>query len=289
MSLISMTGYGQGNAQGENYQLLVEIKSVNHRFRDIRFKMSHLFFSFENQVKKDIENLFGRGSFDIYVSYKELETQSNEIHINKDKAANFLRTSMEIASECGAQVNLSPSLFLKTEFAQAENKKEVELKSLFMPAVNSALLQLKEQRQSEGDEITKLFHLYITDYNQHLMSIKKQRDGFRPHLESKLKKRMSESDINIEGIQDRLLQEIIFYLEKWDIDEEITRIENHMKSLFETTGMSLAGRKIDFTLQELSRETNTIGSKSHNNEISQTVIEMKLLLEKMREQAANVE
>lgn len=292
MNLCSMTGYGQADNTGEKFQLSIEIKSVNHRFRDVRFKMSSLFLSQEMPARKIIEKNFTRGSFDIFVNYKLLATDDHNINIDRHKVKAYLLEAATIAREAEGKLKIDAGLFLKNEFSRTDDTKDTELKELFPKTFEKAVTNLLEKRLQEGVDILKIFQGYIDSYQTHLAAIIKQKDGFKPYLEEKLKKRIQESSLEIESIEPRLMQEIIFYLEKWDVDEETTRIESHLgalNDLIASPPQNTAGRKIEFLLQELGRETNTIGSKSHNQIVSDSVVEMKVLLEKMREQAANVQ
>ena len=294
MSLMSMTGYGQSEQSVENYSLHIEIKSVNHRFRDIRFKMSSLFLSEEMPARKILENTFSRGSFDIYVNYKKVEEEQKSFEIDVPKALSYLNKAKELAEKSDVKMKLNAGLFLKNEFLLNDDTKESKLKSIFLDSFSGAIEALKVKRLEEGKDILKNFQDYLAEYSQKLELIISEKKNFQPHLESKLRKRIQEfqSEFEAESMQTRLHQEIIFYMEKWDIDEEITRIQSHLKAfkeLLEKAPNSTVGRKVEFILQELGRETNTIGSKSHNQDVSQNVVDMKVLLEKMREQAANVQ
>jgi len=287
-----MTGYGQAETTGEKFQLSVEIKSVNHRFRDVRFKMSSLFLSEEMPARKTIENNFTRGSFDVYVNYKLIATDDHNINIDEKKVKAYLTEAGRISREAESELKVDAGLFLKNEFSKTDEVKEVELKELFPKTFEQAISSLLEKRLAEGKDVLKTFQEYIGSYKSHLKTVVTAKDGFKPHLEDKLKKRIQESSLEIENIEPRLMQEVIFYLEKWDVDEELTRIDSHvhaLSDLLQNPPNNTAGRKIEFILQELGRETNTIGSKSHNKDVSEAIVEMKVLLEKMREQAANVQ
>ena len=294
MSLMSMTGYGQAEQSIENYNLHIEIKSVNHRFRDMRFKMSSLFLSEEMAARKILEKAFSRGSFDIYVNYKKLEDVEKSFEIDEMKALSYINKAKELAEKSDVKIKINAGLFLKNEFILSDETKESKLKSIFLDTFSQAIHALEAKRLEEGKDILKNFEDYLSEYAEKLEFIISEKQNFQPHLENKLKKRIQEfqTDYESETMQSRLHQEIIFYMEKWDVDEEITRIQSHLKAFKELllkTPEQTAGRKIEFILQELGRETNTIGSKSHSQEVSQNVVDMKVLLEKMREQAANVQ
>ena len=292
MSLMSMTGYGQAESIGKLYELSIEIKSVNHRFRDLRFKMGAVFNSLEMDARKAVEKEFARGSFDIYVNYKKTQQESTNTNIDQIKVKSFLEQAKILCLESGSHLQVDASLFLKQDFVKADDNKESELKELFLPTFKMAISNLKSRRVEEGEYTQRAFVEIINNYQELFNLIVKSKEKFQPILKEKLSKRITEAKESLEELEPRMLQEIIFYMEKWDLDEEIVRVNSHIKSLndlINSAENNIVGRKIEFLLQELGRETNTIGSKSHIQEISQHVVDMKVQLEKMREQAANVQ
>ena len=291
MTAQSMTGFGQSASQSDNFVVSVEIKSVNNRFKDVRFKMPASFNSEEIELKKIISDTFIRGSFDVYVNIKRSENKSKFDEIDLKKIKDFISKISPILKSEGVQPTLSMTDFLKSEFLldQDENNQE-ELNSLLQTAFKVALNDLKASREQEGEKLIKILEKHLDLYKSHFSVVELHVEHFKTTIEEKLKKRIVEykSLVNVE--QSRLLQEIIFYLEKIDIHEEINRIHSHLEKFQNLIkSNNEVGRQIDFILQELGRETNTIGSKSNLKEISDAVVQMKLQLEKMREQGLNIE
>jgi len=290
VTIYSMTGFGKGEFQSENYLVTVEIKSVNHRFKDIRFKMSSVFNSQEMLMKKELSETFIRGSFDVSVNYKRSEKNLKFDMIDEAKVKAFV-TSMKQMVGTEGQLSIVPTDFLRSEFFKdVDLSQDNELIDSMWKALKVAVSELSKSRNEEGMKLVGVFNKHLSDYKKNFQVVLDNADSFQSAVEQKLKKRFQEfgSDVKVE--ESRFLQEIVYYLEKMDIHEEINRIKGHLKKLedlFKNGGE--IGRQLEFLFQELGRETNTTGSKSTVNEISEAVVQMKVHLEKMREQGLNLE
>lgn len=289
MSLQSMTGFGRAEASNEQYIVTVECKSVNHRFKDIRFKMSSIYNSIEIDLKKRVSDLFKRGSFDLYVNFKRSEENSKFDDIDNQKVSTFIKQISTIVGD--DKIKVSPTDFLRSEFLKDNDlSKDEDLLTLTKDAFSKALTSLAESRCVEGEKLVKVINGHIEEYEGYYKKIISQAETFQNAVEEKLKKRFSEFSIELNIDEPRFMQEVVYYLEKLDVHEEINRIDSHLKKLKSLmTSKSEVGRQIDFLMQELNRETNTIGSKSNVTEISDFVVQMKVQLEKIREQALNLE
>ncbi len=284
-----MTGFGRGESSDSQYNVTVEIKSVNHRFKDTRFKMSSLFNSLELELKKELFSFFKRGSFDIFVNFKRADKNSKFEDIDFDKVKSFLESSSSIIPR--EQMKISPTEFLRSEFMMENDlSKDESLLGLTRAAFTKACKRLEESRQSEGLKLDKVIREHLSVYQQHFQNVVAQAPTFQKTVENKLKKRFEEMKTELNVEEPRFMQEVVFYLEKLDVYEEINRIKAHLEKLEEIIGgKAEVGRQIDFLVQELNRETNTIGSKSSMQEISDNVVQMKVQLEKVREQGLNLE
>lgn len=288
MSHQSMTGFGKGENIGDKYKVTTEIKSVNHRFKDTRFKMSSLFNSIELDLKKSLEKFFKRGSFEIFVQYKKNPDYKDVVELDEEKIKTYLATINKASQSSGVGVTVQPTEFLRSDFYIEDEEKEDELKGLVLEAFNTACEALRESRLEEGEKLIKTLADHKNEYTKHYESVAKLKDTYQAGIKEKLIGRLEKEEIKFD--EQRLQQEVIYYLEKLDIEEEISRISIHLKKLdklLKSTGE--VGRQIDFLIQELNRETNTIGSKCASDEISENVIQMKVHLEKIREQALNLE
>lgn len=291
MSCQSMTGFGKGEALGDKFRLSVELKSVNHRFKDMRFKMGNIFNSQEIELKKKLEEHFKRGSFDIFVNYKKAETQELKLVIDEKKVQAFVAKMESALADFDATMTINPTDFLRSDFAIEDEDKEEELIEMLASAFEEATDSLLKSREEEGAKLISTLKTHRDEYIKNFKVIEELKDSYQESVKEKLLKRFSEEGNDLKIDESRFMQEVIYYLEKLDVQEEISRINIHLEkleNLLSSNGLEM-GRQIDFLIQELNRETNTIGSKSGINAISDSVVQMKVQLEKIREQALNLQ
>ncbi|MFG1485744.1 YicC/YloC family endoribonuclease [Halobacteriovorax sp. RZ-1] len=290
-NIYSMTGFGKAEAGSESLQVTVEIKTVNHRFKDIRFKMSSLFNSVELEMRNLISQNFKRGSFDINVSYKRLETKSRFDDIDTEKVNAFISSMKHLADKNDVQLDIKPTDFLRNEFMKEVDESSIdEMNKFAIDALKGAIENLKESRKVEGQKMVDVIKKHQQSYEEFFNIVNDKSDEFQAAVKERLEKRFDEYKTAMPVDEPRFMQEVIFYLEKMDIHEEINRINAHLSKLNDLlTKGGEVGRQIDFLIQELNRETNTTGSKSTLQEISEAVVQMKVQLEKIREQGLNLE
>lgn len=286
-----MTGFGKGEAQGPNYTITTEIKTVNNRFKDFKFRMSSLFNSLELDLRSKLENEFRRGSFDISVSYKKNEKVITEFQVDPKKVEAYLNLMKPMFEKNKIPFQVSPTEFLRNDFYKDEDEdKEKELEPLVMNSFSLAINALKVSRANEGQKLVDKLLEHLSIYEGCLQKVEELKSQYPDMMKDKLTSKLNEKLKDIKIDESRFLQEVVYYLEKLEIDEETTRAKIHvskLRAVLKSSGE--IGRQIDFLLQELGRETNTMGSKSAHPEISSNVVEMKVQLEKIREQALNLE
>lgn len=291
MSIYSMTGFGKGEAVGSSFTITTEIKTVNNRFKDFKFRMSSTFNSMELNLRSKLEQDFRRGSFDISVNVKKTEKSSNEFLLDPNKVETYLKLIRPVLEKANTSYQVYPTEFLRSEFYKdEESQKDEELEVLVYSSFESAVKNLKESRLHEGQKLVNKLIEHLSVYENCLGQIEKLKNLYPEMIKDKLTGKLNEKLRDVKIDESRFLQEVIYYLEKLEIDEEISRAKIHLiklKTVLNSTGE--IGRQIDFLLQELGRETNTMGSKSAHPEISSNVVEMKVQLEKIREQALNLE
>lgn len=291
MSVYSMTGFGKGEASGASYTITTEIKTVNNRFKDFKFRMSSLFNSVELDLRSKLENEFRRGSFDISVSYKKTEKANTEFQVDSKKVESFLALMKPVFDNAKVPLQVSPTEFLRSDFYKDEDEqKEKEMEPLVLQSFDAAIKALKISRSHEGQKLVDKLFEHLAIYEKCLGEVEKLKALYPDMMKDKLTSKLNEKLKDIKIDESRFLQEVVYYLEKLEIDEEINRAKIHLvklKAVMKSSGE--IGRQIDFLLQELGRETNTMGSKSAHPEISSNVVEMKVQLEKIREQALNLE
>lgn len=286
-----MTGFGKGEAAGKNYTISTEIKTVNNRFKDFKFRMSSMFNPVELDLRAKLEGQFRRGSFDVSVSYKKNEKAIAEFQVDPKKAEAYLELLKPVFQKAGAEFAVSPTDFLRSDFYKDDDEeKEQELVPLIMKSFDEAISALKTSRAQEGKKLVAKLFEHLEQYEKCLAGVEALKAQYPEMMKDKLTSKLNEKLKDIKIDESRFLQEVVYYLEKLEIDEEINRAKIHLvklKSVLNSSGE--IGRQIDFLLQELGRETNTMGSKSAHPEISSNVVEMKVQLEKIREQALNLE
>lgn len=291
MAVYSMTGFGKGEAQGDNFTITSEIKTVNNRFKDFKFRMSSLFNSQELELRSKLDNEFRRGSFDVSVSYKKVDKGDVNFQVDPKKVEAFLNLMKPVFTKTGTTFTVSPTEFLRSDFSQDDDgEREKEMLPLMQKSIDAAIKALRESRAQEGGKLVQKLLEHLAVYEERLKNVEKMKGDYPEILREKLTQKFHEKLKDIQVDEGRFLQEIVFYLEKLDVDEEINRAKIHLQKLRATLNSTgEIGRQIDFLLQELGRETNTLGSKSAHPEISSHVVEMKVQLEKIREQALNLE
>lgn len=289
MAVYSMTGFGKGEASEGNFSVTTEIKTVNNRFKDFKFRMSSLFNSLELDLRSKLENEFRRGSFDISVTYKKMD-KNTEFQLDPVKVEAFLTLTKPIFEKVGVSYQVAPTDFLRSDFNREEDTKEQELEPLVRTSFDEAIKALLDSRAHEGKKLVEKLLEHLSNYEVCLGKVEQLKSQYPEMMKDKLTAKLNEKLKDIKVDESRFLQEVIYYLEKLEIDEEINRAKIHLgklKTVLNSSGE--IGRQIDFLLQELGRETNTMGSKSAHPEISSNVVEMKVQLEKIREQALNLE
>jgi uncharacterized protein (TIGR00255 family) len=292
--LISMTGYGSNVSEYMDGTINVEIRSVNHRFLDFTAKLPRSISMMEDEIKKVIQSLFQRGKIEVSIQIAGGQTNAREVHTDWAVLDQYM-SQMKMAQErYGLSGNVSvetlpllPEIFTVTE-------QEPSGKSLKIPvleAVRIAAQQVKEMRMSEGQYLEKDLRTRLELVKKTIQNIDEQRpvviNAYKERIWNRIKQHLSEID---EMDYDRLHQEIALLGEKGDVTEELTRLSSHVVHFLETIEEGSAiGRKLDFIIQEMQREGNTIGAKSNDPIISEQVVNLKGELEKIKEQVQNIE
>ena len=288
----SMTGYGKGNISENlrNYQ--VEIKSVNHRYLDISVKMPRVLSYLEEDVKKVISSKVKRGKIDVFVTFENYSTEGKEIKINNEIAKMYINQLKQLAEEENILANIEVTEISKyPDVLSVQNTQDDEqIKKELIEATTIATDKLVQMRQVEGSKMAEDLLKRIEKINQKIEKISELSTGLIEEYVVKLEKRIKEILKNQEIDESRLAQEVVIYADKCSIEEEVTRLKSHISQFKELINSDDAvGKKLDFIIQEMNRETNTIGSKANNLEITNGVIDIKTEIENIREQVQNIE
>jgi len=286
-----MTGFGQAEKTDELLKVTTEIKSVNNRFKDYKFRMSYSLNPLELELRSLLDQEFKRGSFDVSISLKKENLKGREFNLDQTKIEEFLKFIRSINELKNVNLQVNPTDFLRSDFSLEEDPEKLEkIKPLVLESVKKAIEGLKISREQEGSRLVEKLKEHLHDYRVRLDEVSRLKHLYPQILKDKLESKLNEKLKDFKLDDSRLMQEIVYYLEKLEVDEEINRAKIHLikfDQILNSAGE--VGRQIDFLLQELGRETNTLGSKSAHPEISSHVVEMKVQLEKIREQALNLE
>ena len=288
----SMTGYGKGTLEVEEREYIVEIKSVNHRFLDINIRMPRSISYLEEEVRKTIANKLKRGKVDVFITFNNNSCENKDIKINKEIAKVYIRELKELAEEENIQSNIEVTEISRLpDVLLIKNKEDDDrIKNELNQAVSVAIENLIQMRVTEGEKMATDIEDRLQKIAEVVEEISSLSTGLIEEYVVKLENRIKELLKTDEVDKSRLAQEVVIYADKCSIEEEITRLNSHiiqLKNLLHTD--KAVGKQIDFLIQEMNRETNTIGSKANNLNITNNVIALKTKIEDIREQVQNIE
>ena len=289
----SMTGYGKGQFYENDRKYIVEIKSVNSKYLDVNIKLPNVLCVFEEDIRKNIAGTISRGKVEVSVVLENYSDLGKQIYFDEKFLESFLSEVSNISKKYNIKndVKMSNVIALSGIIETKTNEEsEQVLKQELMKAVNDAINSFLQMRQQEGQQIKDDIIRKIETLQANVEMIEKISynivDEYKNKIESRLQKYIHEKDID----KTRLLTEIVIFADKMTIDEEIIRLKSHINQFKkEVNNVGAIGKKLDFIVQEMNRETNTIGSKTNNLEISNLVIDNKGILENIREQIQNIE
>ena len=289
----SMTGFGRGEISEGQRKYTVEIKAVNHRYLDVSVKMPKKLNFFEASIRGLLKEYVQRGKVDLYITYEDLSEQTVSVKYNADVAASYLKYLREMSETFSLEDDVRVSTLSRYPEVFSMEEQEIDEAGIWKDlerALRMAAEAFVESRVKEGENLKRdlldklkgmLLHVaYIEDNSQKII------EEYKEKLQAKVRDLMEDSRID-EG---RLLMEVTLFADKICVDEEIVRLKSHIEMVKNTllAGGSI-GRKLDFIVQEMNREANTILSKTTDLEISNRGIELKTEIEKVREQIQNIE
>ena len=284
----SMTAFSRIDVNSEFGSLIFELKSVNHRFIEINFKIPELFKKLELQMRDLLKEALVRGKVECSIIINE-NTVLSETKIDQAQLENYLDLMQKVKSKVGEPDKISITDVLN--LPGVLNQKPVEssgLEKFCLEGFKETIKKLKEFREIEGKKLKKDITEKITFIEVHLESLEKELPRLLDLNRKRLEKRISDLAVQID--RDRLDQEMVLLANRSDIDEEIVRLRSHSSEVIRLLDTDNAiGRKLDFLMQEMNREANTIGSKSLSEFTSKVAIELKVLIEQIREQVQNIE
>ena len=289
----SMTGFGRYELEAHERRISVEIKAVNHRYLDLSIKMPRSFNAFESKIRNVIRDYVERGKTDIYISCEELGEDRLSLKYNRELAKGYLEYIKQMAEEFGLETDVRASSlarFPEVFTMEQDEADEAEIWQDLEQVLRGAAETFKESREHEG-ELLKQDLLEKLEIMKDAQSVIEERmpqliGEYRERLLAKLKEVLADSSVD----ENRIVTEATIYADKICVDEEMVRLKSHiqaMKNELEKGGA--VGRKLDFLAQEMNREANTTLSKSSDLSVADAAIELKTMIEKIREQVQNLE
>lgn len=287
-----MTGFGRATKEFEAFKVTIELKAVNHRYSECLFRMPKQLAYLEGKLKKIINKQIKRGRIECFFSITGEQLAKRELHIDWDLADSYYRFIKQASARYElAEMPKMSDLLQEQAYLSIEEEVDAssELERLVIETLTRATERLDEMRSMEGAELLLYFKQHLVTLEKSLAIIQAEIPVLEKNYQEKIENRLQ----NIVGEnfdQNIVLTEVALLLEKADINEEVERTKSHLKQFY---GIILLeepiGRKLDFLIQEMNREINTIGSKANSLRITEQVVEMKTTLEKIREQVQNVE
>lgn len=289
--MYSMTGYGRGDYCQDGITLTVELKTVNNRNFDLNCKIPRAFIALEDCIRKTVQKHVSRGRIDLFVTFADNREKSSSLEVNLEKAVSYYEASKQIAEKLGLANDLSVSSIMRSFDIVTDGAVSdvTEIEQIVKDTVESACNNLNDMRKVEGEKLVVDMLSRMDTIEQLRENIKARAPKVAKEYKEKLKTRIEEALKDVKYDEARLLNEVAFYTDRVNIDEELTRLGSHInqfRSIVKTQG---AGKKLDFLMQEFNRETNTICSKSNDIEVTGYALSLKNEIEKVREQVQNLE
>lgn len=290
----SMTSFGRSNSEeGKKRVFTVEMKSVNSRYLDVNIRMPKSIISLEEEIRKMISNSLNRGKVDVFINIKNYNEGAGVPKVDINLAQGYLQCLKEIEEKLNIKNDISvmqiarfPEVITMIE----EEDKIDEIWEELKPLISSSLDMMINMREVEGEKLKEDILIKINQIEDLVSKLEEFADSIPKVFKQKLEERLKDLLGNVEVDENRIATEVCILADKATVDEEIIRLNSHINQVRETLKLNEPiGRKLDFIVQEMNRETNTIGSKSSDIKMTNIVIDIKNILEKIREQVQNIE
>lgn len=290
----SMTSFGRSSSEeGEKRVFTVEMKSVNSRYLDVNIRMPKTLISLEEEIRKMISNSLNRGKVDVFINLKNYNDGSGVPKVDINLAQGYLQCLKEIEAKLEVKNDISVMQIARfpevITIVEEEDKIEEVWKEL-KPLISDSLDMMIKMREVEGTKLKEDILSKILVIEELVSKVESFADNIPKVFKMKLEERVKELLGNVDIDESRIAMEVCMLADKATIDEEIIRLRSHINQVRETLNLNEPiGRKLDFIVQEMNRETNTIGSKASDIQMTNIVIDIKNILEKIREQVQNIE
>ncbi len=288
-----MTGYGRAVQTIDGREITVELRSVNNRYLDCTVKLPRMFSFAEDSVKNRVKAAVSRGKVDVYIGVNAAQAADVQVAVNRPVLESYLAALRQIETEYGVRDDVTvmslarlPDVFSVEKTQEDEQKLTQDILSV----AEEAISRYNAMRETEGAALEADLRSRAATILERVALVEQRSPATVAEYRERLRQKMQEVLQNTAIDEGRILQEAAIYADRIAVDEETVRLRSHLAQLGDmlTKGGAI-GRKLDFLLQELNRETNTIGSKCNNLELSNIVVDMKAELEKIREQTQNIE
>ncbi|THB72824.1 MAG: YicC family protein [Gammaproteobacteria bacterium] len=286
----SMTAFDRSELQDENGRFVLEIRSVNSRYLDVNLRLPEDLRSAETKIRETIAKYLSRGKVDCSLKF-EPTVSAESVNIDEQLAKAVIEGCRKINSISGADRDIDAMQILKWPgVLQAEDKDLNKLIAAVVILLEQSLKKLIEAREREGESLEKIIRTRMQGIAEIVAGVKLRVPEVIKAVREKVVTKINDLKLDLEENNPRLEQELVLQAQKLDVDEELDRLETHLKEIDLVLKKSEPiGRKLDFLMQELNREANTLGSKSADSETTKASVDMKVLIEQMREQIQNIE
>ncbi len=293
MAVMSMTGFGRGTVDREGRLMLLELKGVNHRFLDISMRLPKSLGALEEPLKRRLQEKLARGHVDVYLKYQNEAEGSRAVNVDEPLLAAYLSALRHVHQETGLRDDLTLSSVLRLpDVVTAEGAEEDEelLLAILLEAADQALEGMCRMRRAEGERLREDLMAKLDGMLGEMKVIEERSPLVVGEYREKLRARIAELMENAQPDEGRLATEVAYMADRASIDEEIVRFKSHVRHFRDTMkGGGAIGRKLDFIVQEMNREINTICSKAADMTVINAAIALKGEIEKIREQVQNIE
>lgn len=290
----SMTSFGRAQSQeGKELCFSVEMKSVNHRYLDINIRMPKSMLSLEEKIRSIINDRLNRGKVDVFINYKSYSKGNAEPILNSELAQKYYDCLRKVQQELNLVDDITTTKITSLPEVITLVEKEENLDDILneiRPLIETSLDLMEEMRSKEGEKLKVDILKKLNIIETYVQEIEEIADQIPKTYKQKLEERLKDMLIGVDVDESRIAQEVAILSDKAAVDEEIVRLRSHLSQVRQTLNLEEpVGRKLDFIIQEMNREVNTIGSKSTDIDMTNKVINIKNIIEKIREQVQNIE
>lgn len=290
--VVSMTGFGRASGQIHSCFVTVEMKSVNHRFLDISLKMPKQFLNIEDKIKKSIAQVVSRGRIEVYINLEGDSVAGKSVQIDWDLLSQYVDSLHQMKERFSLtdEITLNQIIALREGInIREESIVTDDFEGELLHIIDTAALQLLNMRKAEGIQLARDLNQGLEKMTNTVIELRKSAPLVIDQYRQRIEKRVAEF-VSGQIDENRILTEVALFADRVDISEELTRLQSHIHQFKNALNvLDPVGRKLDFLVQELNRETNTIGSKANDKNIAENVVELKSFIEKLKEQVQNIE